>query len=299
MSEYENLSFANAFIRFQIEGKGAERIAEKVANVDPAREYSRSVDPLVRGVEQTLNEEQAAFDAALARRRRRIGGCAAGGLSSAALLALLFLKLRSSRRTGGLGRPGGGVLVFADRFRLDRALGKNPLGTLHEGVDLQNGSPARVWVLDPSSGASESRVRSIAQWARKAAALSEPSFPRMLLVLQEGNRLGLILEAPRGRPVRELLGAGARASLASTMDLLERAAAALEALHSKGLSHGSLCPANLHLSPDGSLQIDALGLPCGGDPAYQAPEHPCSTCPSNTLLPSEAAGRLPGIGSSC
>ncbi len=297
LDEYEQLSFVSAFGRFMKGEAKLEKVADRLNNPGSARAYSRGHEPFLREYEVDLAEEQAAFEALLRSRRRRIGG-AWGGAALILSAALLYRRLRPVLGLGGKALPGPKLLVFGEHYMLGSEVGKNDLGTLYDGLDVRNDSAVRVWILDPSSGVSESRVFALAAAARTAASIKDPRFTGLSLILREGGRLGLVTQAPRGTPVAELFPSGSRPPLSTAFDILDKTSAALDRLHASGIFHGGVCPANILLSPDGSVQIGGLGLPCSGDRTFQPLEHPCATCSSGPLF-STGASKLAGVGSSC
>ena len=155
---------------------------------------------------------------------------------------------------------------------MDRAVWSDALGTLHDGVTLKSGAAVWVWLLSPKSGVSPTRLRAMAESARKAAAVAHPVFAHVLSVLSEEDRLCLVLERPGGRPVSELLGVSSRASPYSAIELLRCAAEALDCAHARGVVHGHLSPSNLLLAPEGAVRISGLGVPRAAEQAFQAPE---------------------------
>jgi len=169
-------------------------------------------------------------------------------------------------------------LVVEGQFHLRQFLG----GSEHSAVFLTGrgegeGQPAAIKLIPADPGEAE---RQLARW-RQAAALSHPHLIRLFEMgrCQLGGRalLYLVMEyAPENLaqilPERPLTPAEAREMLPPVLD-------ALAFLHSKGLVHGHLKPANI-MAMDDQLKISSDGICAAGEAtgargqpgAYDPPE---------------------------
>ncbi|MEK9145175.1 MAG: hypothetical protein AAB339_06155, partial [Elusimicrobiota bacterium] len=108
--------------------------------------------------------------------------------------------------------------------------------------------------------------------ARKAGSARHPGLAAIRSILQEDDRVCLVLDAMEGSPVSALIGEGKRASPAAAVELVSQAAAALGAAHARGVAHGRLRPSCLAFDGQGKVRVDMLGVPQEEAAAYMAPE---------------------------
>ena len=147
--------------------------------------------------------------------------------------------------------------TIGERYRLERLLSPDSStrqGDLWLARDLLAGeAPAVLRRLGP--GADQERARQI--WSRLQGVL-HPQIPRFGAAISEANQLWLARDWQNGRTYQELLEARRERQLVfgagEVLLLLRQLLPLLVALHSQGLLHGDLCPANL-------LRRDSDGLP--------------------------------------
>ncbi|MFM8278653.1 MAG: serine/threonine protein kinase [Cyanobium sp.] len=147
--------------------------------------------------------------------------------------------------------------TIGERYRLERLLSPNSSrrqGELWLARDLLAGeAPAVLRHLGPA--ADQERARQI--WSRLQGVL-HPQIPRFGAAISEADQLWLARDWQNGRTYQELLEARRERQLVfgagEVLLLLRQLLPLLVALHSQGLLHGDLCPANL-------LRRDSDGLP--------------------------------------
>lgn len=154
------------------------------------------------------------------------------------------------------------------RYRVLELASKTPSSSLYLAEDPTLGR--RVWLqwIDRTSqnGAPLAEIRAFAQ---SLASLEHPHVCRVYALEEhEENELGsgfvIAMEAAEHEPLAERLRR-ARVQGEDALELARQIAAGLEALHARGLSHGSLWPAGICVSPDGwvSLVFAGPGLEAG------------------------------------
>ena len=163
-------------------------------------------------------------------------------------------------------------VLLGGTFRLEREWGKDRLGVYYGAVDVKKGEPVIVWLLREDAGFTPAGAKAAAAAAQRAATVRHPGIEGIRAILQEDDRLCLVLDAMEGSPLNALLGEGKRASLATAVGLVSQASAALNAAHAGRVLHGRLRPADITLSEDGKAKVHMLGVPQEGAEEYMAPE---------------------------
>jgi serine/threonine-protein kinase len=150
--------------------------------------------------------------------------------------------------------------VIADKFKIERMLGRGGMGYVMAARHEQLGHEVAIKVLVPGLCQREEAVARFLREARAAASLLsehvarvldvgtlEDGVPYMVMEFLEGRDLAREIEE-RVLPVRE------------TVDYVLQACEALAEAHTRGIVHRDLKPANLFLGrrPDGSILVKVL-----------------------------------------
>ncbi|MBV2352115.1 phosphotransferase [Synechococcus sp. HK05] len=164
--------------------------------------------------------------------------------------------------------------VIAGRYRLERRLSATERSELWRACDqLAGEAPVALRCIPPEQMALQVEVRSL--WPRLQGVL-HPQVPRFGELIEQDGALWLPREWQEGSTLAELLQGRRERQLVfgagEVLLLLRQLLPALAVLHSQGLSHGDLSPANL-------LRRDRDGLPVlldfgpgGVTPGYAPPE---------------------------
>ncbi|RBY80824.1 serine/threonine protein kinase [Geodermatophilus sp. TF02-6] len=178
------------------------------------------------------------------------------------------------------------------RYELSELIAAGGMGQVWRGTDVLLGRPVAVKVLRSEyTGDPTFRARFRAE-AQHAAALSHPNIAAVFDYGEteatdgSGETLAyLVMELVEGEPLSALLRREGRLDPATTLSLLEQAAAALAEAHRLGLVHRDVKPGNILVRPDGSVEITDFGIAWSagsvpltrtghviGTPQYLAPE---------------------------
>jgi tRNA A-37 threonylcarbamoyl transferase component Bud32 len=189
--------------------------------------------------------------------------------------------------------------VLADRYAIERRLGRGGMGTVYAARDVQLNRRVAVKLLRERLE-STTAVEQCRREARAAASLAHPNVVTIHDVgLTSDGRPFLVMELLRGQTLRDALSAGPLPT-ERTLSTLEGIAAALEAAHAQGLVHRDLKPENVFVvegsQGDEGTRVKLLdfgistlvdgqtGARSGalGTPEYAAPEQIRGECPQRS-----------------
>ncbi len=178
-------------------------------------------------------------------------------------------------------------------YVLVRAIGRGTHYTLYQAVDPRRGQMVVIKILHvvpgrPEPGTDPDLASVLeARLQREAQALSSLSHPGIPAIYETGEQDGhpfLVMEYLVGHPLRQHLDRRAL-SLLETLDILEQAASAVDAVHAQGILHRDIRASNIMLLHDGGVKLVEFGLArqpgdttvtlmgaSVGEPAYMAPE---------------------------
>jgi serine/threonine protein kinase/formylglycine-generating enzyme required for sulfatase activity len=168
-------------------------------------------------------------------------------------------------------------------FAIEGKLGAGGMGAVFKARKPDGSVVALKLITRPlDPGASQ-------RFAREARALSEIDHPNVVRFLDAGESDGLAWIATalvQGRSLDELVQAEGPLAETRLLDVADAVAAALGALHAKGIVHRDVKPQNIMVSPSGGVTLVDLGLAkflsantavtetgaLVGTPHYMAPE---------------------------
>jgi serine/threonine-protein kinase len=177
--------------------------------------------------------------------------------------------------------------VLAQRYRVQRLLGKGGMGAVYLADDEVLGELVALKVISSAFAADE--VAMVARFRREAAAARRVSSPSVIRIHDLGEaRPGLLylsMEYFAGRTLTEVIGQRGIVPLKDVQDLLMQIGTGLEAAHHAGVVHRDLKPSNVLVGERGMVKIIDFGLATTavadgltatgailGTPHYMAPE---------------------------
>jgi serine/threonine-protein kinase len=177
--------------------------------------------------------------------------------------------------------------VLAQRYRVQRLLGKGGMGAVYLADDEVLGELVALKVVSSAFAADESEM--IARFRREAAAARKVSSPSVIRIHDLGEaRPGLLylsMEYFQGRTLTEVIAQRGLVPIKDAQDLLAQISSGLEAAHRAGVIHRDLKPGNVLVGERGAVKIIDFGLATTlvgqgltatgavlGTPHYMAPE---------------------------
>ncbi|MDF2760386.1 MAG: protein kinase, partial [Thermomicrobiales bacterium] len=213
-----------------------------------------------------------------------------------------MVRLRELFSTGRLARQGSTRVPFAtasltdlsehlqsglaDRYRIERELGRGGMATVFLAHDLRNERSVALKVLHPELAATLGPER----FQREIKLAARLQNPHILTVHDSGEAAGQLwytMPFVRGESLRDRLRREGQLPIAVAVDLARQVALALDYAHREGVVHRDLKPENILLSDGqalvadfgiakalsaaGEVQLTETGLAVG-TPAYMSPE---------------------------
>ncbi len=190
------------------------------------------------------------------------------------------------------------------RYELVREIGRGASGTVYLARDSLIGREVAIKSFraagPPGEESQRHGVRSLRddllREARSAGVLSHPNIVTVYDLVERSDRtVFMAMEYVRGRSLAEILAPGRKLDFERAVDLVAQIASALDYLHTMGVVHRDVKPANILLDEAGQVKLTDFGIarldkvPFGdegdqvlGTPSYMAPEQ---------LLGREVTGR--------
>jgi eukaryotic-like serine/threonine-protein kinase len=177
--------------------------------------------------------------------------------------------------------------VLAQRYRVQRLLGKGGMGAVYLADDEVLGELVALKVISSAFAADEAAM--VTRFRKEAAAARRVSSPSVIRIHDLGEaRPGLLylsMEYFAGRTLTEVIAQRGVVPLKDVHDMLVQIGAGLEAAHQAGVIHRDLKPSNVLIGERGMIKIIDFGLATTavgdgltatgallGTPHYMAPE---------------------------
>ncbi len=177
--------------------------------------------------------------------------------------------------------------VLAQRYRIQRLLGKGGMGAVYLADDEVLGELVALKVISSAFASDETAM--IARFRREAASARKVSSPSVIRIHDLGEaRPGLLylsMEYFAGRTLSEVIQQRGIVPLKDVQDMLGQIVTGLEAAHAAGVVHRDLKPSNVLVGERGTIKIIDFGLATMGmgegltatgailgTPHYMAPE---------------------------
>jgi serine/threonine-protein kinase len=177
--------------------------------------------------------------------------------------------------------------VLAQRYRVQRLLGKGGMGAVYLADDEVLGELVALKVISSAFAADEQAM--VTRFRREAAAARKVSSPCVIRIHDLGEaRPGLLylsMEYFSGRTLQEVIAQRGLVPIDDARDILKQICTGLEAAHQAGVVHRDLKPSNVLVGERGAVKIIDFGLATTavgdgltatgailGTPHYMAPE---------------------------
>jgi eukaryotic-like serine/threonine-protein kinase len=175
--------------------------------------------------------------------------------------------------------------ALADRYTLERELGRGGMATVYLAQDLRHDRPVALKVLLPELAATLGPDR----FQREIKLAARLQHPHILTVHDSGEAAGQLwftMPFVEGESLRDRLRRERQLSVDDALRIATEAARALDYAHHHGVVHRDIKPENVMLTSDGSTLVADFGIAraLGGDdgltqtglavgtPAYMSPE---------------------------
>jgi WD40 repeat protein len=184
-------------------------------------------------------------------------------------------------RSAGEGVPFSPGLVLAERYWIQRLLGRGGMGEVWQALDLKLRVDVALKSLHPRFYEDERRRELLRQEVRTAREVISPNVCRVFDLVEVGGSELLSMEHIDGETLLSLLKERAPLPLSEARDLALQFLAGLEAVHGAGLVHRDFKPENVMITRSGRVVVMDFGIAqktekadgtIAGTPAYMAPE---------------------------
>ncbi len=174
--------------------------------------------------------------------------------------------------------------VFAGRYRVLEMVGRGGFCQVYRAVDTSDEHEVALKFLRDGDGSS-SVISRMQRELRLARDLRHPNIVRLYDLIEDDDRICLVMEFVRGRTLKEEVRDGGPLPVARVLEILSDLASAVAAVHAGGIVHRDLKPQNVMITASGEVKLldfglartsDSSGLTARGTilgtPDYMSPE---------------------------
>ena len=149
--------------------------------------------------------------------------------------------------------------VLAERYRVDKELGRGGMSVVYRSRDLQTKELVAIKMLAPRLARDPIAVLRFRREVRTVSSLQHGNICRFLDFGEHGGRMFLVMELLEGETLKARLARGSCEEALIVM-IATQVAAGLQAAHGKFIVHRDIKPANVFLTADGRVKILDFGL---------------------------------------
>jgi Tol biopolymer transport system component/predicted Ser/Thr protein kinase len=145
------------------------------------------------------------------------------------------------------------------KYRVDDFIGAGGMGEIWLATDTGLNRLVALKVLPPQLVSQPDRRARLVREARLVAALAHPHIATIYEILEEQDRLMLVMEYVKGENLRDLARHGP-VSVKRVLEIGEQMAGALGAAHQRGIVHRDIKPDNIIVNDEGVAKLLDFGL---------------------------------------
>ncbi|WP_372729539.1 serine/threonine-protein kinase [Nocardioides sp.] len=175
--------------------------------------------------------------------------------------------------------------MIADRYTLDREIGRGGMGAVWLGRDRVLGREVALKRIGMMPGVGTPDLERAEREARLAARLNHPHVVAVFDLVTEGDHQWLVMEYVEGVTLAQLVKRDGALTPDQASPLIRQVSDALAAAHAVGIVHRDVKPSNILVNPRGEAKLSDFGIARAsadatltqtglvtGSPAYLAPE---------------------------
>jgi len=172
-------------------------------------------------------------------------------------------------------------------YRIDERIAEGGFGVVYRGFDPRLKREVAIKVLHPQHSSEPARVSRFLREAQSAARLNYPGIVQIYDIVEENQRLALVMEYVHGKNLDRFIRENPNLSLVERIDIGTQIAEALFLAHQAEIVHRDIKPANILVDNNGIVKLTDFNLarlrdtsltPLTGEhnvlgtPAYMSPE---------------------------
>ena len=171
------------------------------------------------------------------------------------------------------------------RYTLQEELGRGAMGVVYAAMDRVLDRAVAVKEFSPSVVSDPQLMERFEREARSLARLTHPNIVQVYDLLEETDRLWMVIELVEGGDAATLLSRRGRLDPVETARIGAQVAEGLAYAHGRGVVHRDVKPANVLLTRDGTAKVADFGIAkmlgsgqetvagtVFGSPSYMSPE---------------------------
>ncbi|MGI9471902.1 MAG: transporter substrate-binding protein [Rubripirellula sp.] len=146
------------------------------------------------------------------------------------------------------------------KYKITGVLGVGGMGVVLKAHDQTIGRDVAIKVLPPEVSSNERALTRFLFEAKSAGKLSHPNTVMIHEISHEGDTHFIVMEIVSGGSLSQQLDSSGASGVQQATEQIIQASAGLAAAHQAGLIHRDVKPANLMLTPDGTVKVSDFGL---------------------------------------
>lgn len=151
--------------------------------------------------------------------------------------------------------------VLAERWALERVIGRGGMGRVYEGGDRRTGRRIAVKTMEAADPETRKVLREIyLSEARALSRLRHPNVVDFIEAVPDGDGVALVFAFVSGKTLQQMIAEEKRLGWEPLRAVFVPVARALAAAHEVGVVHRDMKPANIMIADDGIVKVMDFGV---------------------------------------
>lgn len=151
--------------------------------------------------------------------------------------------------------------VLAERWALERVIGRGGMGRVYEGGDRRTGRRIAVKTMEAPDPEARKVLRQIyLSEARALSLLRHPNVVDFIEAVPDGDGVALVFAFVSGKTLQQMIAEEQRLGWEPLRAIFVPVARALAAAHAVGVVHRDMKPANIMIADDGLVKVMDFGV---------------------------------------
>ena len=152
------------------------------------------------------------------------------------------------------------VNTILDKYHLLGIIGEGGMATVYKAQHTAMKHHVAIKLLNPALTSQSSVVQRFKNEAQMMASLNHPNITRVVDLIEEGHKLGIVMELLEGEDLKAYITRKQSLNQKEITSVFSQCLAALQYAHDQGIVHRDIKPSNIYVLPDGLIKILDFGV---------------------------------------
>ena len=150
--------------------------------------------------------------------------------------------------------------ILNNRYKIIKEIGRGGMAIVYSARDTLLERRVALKMLRPEYKSDDDFIDKFRQEARAVARLSHPNVVSIYDIVVDEERIYLVMEIVEGKTLKDIIKARNKLSIAESLEIARKIAAALSVAHGNQIVHCDIKPQNIILNDDMEVKVTDFGI---------------------------------------